>query len=247
MAIDGPPAVAAEPRVRPVRPAELETLLPGRGRDVHRGGRRQPAPGRRRRRLPRAGRRAGAGRAVAGLDRGRRGAVQGRDRRGLPRRLPDPGRLGRPRATAAGASGRRAPRPWSSTPARSIAPVVSLYVNDFNAAGPRRLPAGRASARSGSTPACCSETVAVPSDSLSGAVRTRRGPPPSCTSVLLAVPAAGGLLRQRRGRRARPPRRRSSTTGPAGHRRRGREGHHRRRRRHGAAGADRRRTSRTPR
>ncbi len=28
MAIDGPPAVAAEPRVRPVRPAELETLLP---------------------------------------------------------------------------------------------------------------------------------------------------------------------------------------------------------------------------
>jgi predicted GNAT family acetyltransferase len=28
MAIDGPPAVTAEPRVRPVRPAELETLLP---------------------------------------------------------------------------------------------------------------------------------------------------------------------------------------------------------------------------
>jgi predicted GNAT family acetyltransferase len=28
MAIDGPPAVAAEPRVRPVRPAELDTLLP---------------------------------------------------------------------------------------------------------------------------------------------------------------------------------------------------------------------------
>jgi predicted GNAT family acetyltransferase len=28
MAIDGPPAVAAEPRVRPVRPAELEILLP---------------------------------------------------------------------------------------------------------------------------------------------------------------------------------------------------------------------------
>ena len=28
MAIDRPPAVAAEPRVRPVRPAELETLLP---------------------------------------------------------------------------------------------------------------------------------------------------------------------------------------------------------------------------
>jgi predicted GNAT family acetyltransferase len=28
MAIDGPPAVAAEPRVRPVLPAELETLLP---------------------------------------------------------------------------------------------------------------------------------------------------------------------------------------------------------------------------
>ena len=28
MAIDGPPAVAAEPRVRPVRPGELETLLP---------------------------------------------------------------------------------------------------------------------------------------------------------------------------------------------------------------------------
>jgi predicted GNAT family acetyltransferase len=28
LAIDGPPAVAAEPRVRPVRPAELDTLLP---------------------------------------------------------------------------------------------------------------------------------------------------------------------------------------------------------------------------
>jgi uncharacterized protein len=28
LAIEGPPAVAAEPRVRPVRPAELETLLP---------------------------------------------------------------------------------------------------------------------------------------------------------------------------------------------------------------------------
>jgi predicted GNAT family acetyltransferase len=28
LAIDGPPTVAAEPRVRPVRPAELETLLP---------------------------------------------------------------------------------------------------------------------------------------------------------------------------------------------------------------------------
>ncbi|TFV47183.1 DUF4081 domain-containing GNAT family N-acetyltransferase [Blastococcus sp. TF02A-35] len=28
LAIDGPPAVAAEPRVRPVRPEELETLLP---------------------------------------------------------------------------------------------------------------------------------------------------------------------------------------------------------------------------
>ncbi|MCW2634432.1 MAG: GCN5-related N-acetyltransferase, partial [Blastococcus sp.] len=28
LAIDGPPAVAAEPRVRPVRPAELELLLP---------------------------------------------------------------------------------------------------------------------------------------------------------------------------------------------------------------------------
>ena len=28
MAIDGPPAVAPEPRVRPVRPAELETLMP---------------------------------------------------------------------------------------------------------------------------------------------------------------------------------------------------------------------------
>jgi uncharacterized protein len=28
LAVDGPPAVAAEPRVRPVRPAELDTLLP---------------------------------------------------------------------------------------------------------------------------------------------------------------------------------------------------------------------------
>ena len=118
MAIDGPPggrgraAGAAGPAGRAGDPAAR------RGRDVHRGGRRQPAAGRRRRRLPRPGRRAGAGRAVAGLDRGRRGALQGRDRRRLPRRLPGAGRLGRAGPPRPGHRRRRAPRPSSSTPAR---------------------------------------------------------------------------------------------------------------------------------
>ena len=43
----------------------------------------------------------------------------------------------------------------------AIAPVVSLYVNDFNAS-PRGPPtAGSDSVRSGSTPACCMRTAAV--------------------------------------------------------------------------------------
>ena len=48
------------------------------------------------------------------------------------RRLPDPGRLGRPRTARARARRRRA-WPPSSTHARAhIAPIVSLYVNDYN-------------------------------------------------------------------------------------------------------------------
>ena len=52
-----------------------------------------------------------------------------------PQRLPGAGRLGQARSTGAGAWPPRAWPPWSTWPAQSISPVVSLYVNDFNAPG----------------------------------------------------------------------------------------------------------------
>jgi GNAT superfamily N-acetyltransferase len=60
------------------------------------------------------------------------GPVQGRDRRGVPRRLPGPGRVDAPewRGRGIGAAGMAAVVEYART---SIAPVVSLYVNDFNA------------------------------------------------------------------------------------------------------------------
>ena len=105
----------------------------GGRRHVHRGGRRQPAPGRRRRRLPRpVAELVGPGSRWPGSRTARCCS--------RPRSARSPGRPARCRAsgwrrpTAAAASARRGPpRSWS-TPAPSIAPVVSLYVNDFNPA-----------------------------------------------------------------------------------------------------------------
>ena len=175
-----------------------------------------------------------AGRALAGLDRGRRGALQGRDRRRLPRRLPGAGRLGRPRLPRPGHRRRRAPRPWSSTRAPP-SPRWSACTSTTSTPPPAPPTAGSDSVRSASTPACCSGAAAVRLTIC--AVRTRRGPA-FLTLRLIAVPLLGRLLRQRGGRREgrrrglprrlvrRPSRRR-------------REGHHRRRRRHRPAGADR--------
>ena len=61
-----PPLVPADPLVRRVRPHELDVAAAGLRRDVHRGGRRLAGRRRRRRGLPRPGRRAdraGAGRS----------------------------------------------------------------------------------------------------------------------------------------------------------------------------------------
>ena len=102
-----------------------------------------PVGRRRRRRLP--GRVAELVARRPGLrpHRGRPGGLQGRDRRGQRRGLPGAGRLGgarpaRPRAVR-GRHGRRRRR----SPGATIAPVVSLYVNDFNDGAAGDLPQGR--------------------------------------------------------------------------------------------------------
>ena len=132
MAIDGPPAVAAEPRVRPVRPDELETLLPAAiamfTEEVGVSPLRVDGGAGYRARVAELVR---AGQSLAWIDDGEVlfkaeiGAV-------VPRRLPGPGRLGgarlaRPGHRHGGDGGRGRVRP------HPIAPVVSLYVNDFNA------------------------------------------------------------------------------------------------------------------
>ena len=63
--------------------------------------------------------------------------------------LPDPGRLGGPRVPRPGPRPRPAWPPCCATRSRDVAPVVSLYVNDFNTAGPRRPTAGWASSEVG--------------------------------------------------------------------------------------------------
>ena len=151
MAIDGPPAVArrAAGAPGPARRARRRCCPAAVAMFTEEVGR-QPAARRRRRRLPGPGGRAGARRAVAGLDRGRRRCVFKAEIGAVSRAACQvqgvwvgPG-APRPRASA-----RPARPPSSSTPAPTIAPVVSLYVNDFNTAGPGRLPRGSASARSG--------------------------------------------------------------------------------------------------
>ena len=121
----GRPAGAAGPAGRDRRAAA------GLRGDVHRGGRRLAARRRRRGVLPQPGRR--AGRAPAGPSPGSRTAGSSSRPRSARSagRLPGAGRVGaaraaRPRARRAGdGGGRRAAL-------REVAPVVSLYVNDFN-------------------------------------------------------------------------------------------------------------------
>ena len=167
----GRPRSRPDPRVRPVRPDELDRYLPGGHRDVHRGGRRQPARRRRRRRLPRAGRRARRGRARVRPLRGRRGGVQGRDRALSPRgRARSRASGSRPAHRGRGTRHGRAPRPSVESRRRGIAPVVSLYVNDFNRAA-RPPTSASGSARSAASPRSCSDRPAR----LAAAGRDRRG------------------------------------------------------------------------
>ena len=93
--------------------------------------------------------------------------LQGRDRCGLPRGLPGPGRLGGARRTAAGASARPGPPPSSSTPARR-SPRWSASTSTTSTPRPApptagRLPRGRPlrqravltrAARCGTRPTC---------------------------------------------------------------------------------------------
>ena len=131
LAIDGPPAVLAEPRVRPVRPSELDTVLPAAvamfTEEVGVSPLRIDGGASYRARLAEL---IAAGRALAWIERGRvlfkaeigavsRAACQVQGVWVAPEH----------RGRGIGAAGTAAVVEYART---SIAPVVSLYVNDFN-------------------------------------------------------------------------------------------------------------------
>jgi uncharacterized protein len=135
LAIDGPPAVAAEPRVRPVRPAELDVLLPAAvamfTEEVGVNPLRVDGGAGYRARLADLIR---AGQSLAWIERGEVlfkaeiGAVS-RSACQIQGVWVAPSHRGR----GIGAAGTAAVVEYART---TIAPVVSLYVNDFN--GPAR-------------------------------------------------------------------------------------------------------------
>ena len=132
MAIEGPPAVAAEPRVRPVRPEELETLLPAAiamfTEEVGVSPLRVDGGAGYRARLADLIR---AGQSLAWIERGEVlfkaeiGAVS-RSACQIQGVWVAPSHRGR----GIGAAGTAAVVEYART---TIAPLVSLYVNDFNA------------------------------------------------------------------------------------------------------------------
>jgi predicted GNAT family acetyltransferase len=132
LAIDGPPAVAAEPRVRPVRPAELDVLLPAAvamfTEEVGVSPLRVDGGAGYRARLSDLVR---AGQALAWIERGEVlfkaeiGAVS-RSACQVQGVWVAPSHRGR----GIGAAGTAAVVEYART---VLAPVVSLYVNDFNA------------------------------------------------------------------------------------------------------------------
>jgi predicted GNAT family acetyltransferase len=131
LAIDGPPALAAEPRVRPVRPAELETLLPAAiamfTEEVGVSPLRVDGGAGYRARVAELVR---AGQSLAWIERGQVlfkaeiGAVS-RSVCQVQGVWVAPSHRGR----GIGAAGTAAVVEYART---AIAPVVSLYVNDFN-------------------------------------------------------------------------------------------------------------------
>ena len=160
-----------DPQLRRVRPTELDVLLPASVAMFTEEVGVSPLGTGRRGGLPGPGGRADRARAGVRPDRGRPGDVQGRDRGRHPARLPGPGRMGAPRAAGPGlaAAGMAA---VVTEALQTIAPVVSLYVNDFKH-GPRGLPqsgvhrgghadlgpvlSGPAGCCSGAGLRCCSE------------------------------------------------------------------------------------------
>jgi uncharacterized protein len=132
LAIDGPPTVAAEPRVRPVRPAELDTLLPAAvamfTEEVGVSPLRVDGGAGYRARLADLIR---AGQSLAWIERGQVlfkaeiGAVS-RSACQIQGVWVAPSHRGR----GIGAAGTAAVVEYART---TIAPLVSLYVNDFNA------------------------------------------------------------------------------------------------------------------
>ena len=157
-----PAAGAGRPR-RPPGPARRARHRAARlRRDVHRGGRGLAAAPATAARLPRAGRPSWSPRARVRPDRGRRGRLQGRDRRGDVRGVPGPGRLGRPRGCAGRGSAPRAWPPSSALCLDEVAPVVSLYVNDYNAPALRDLRPGRVLAGRVRSPPSCSDASQRP-------------------------------------------------------------------------------------
>jgi uncharacterized protein len=133
LAIDGPPAVPAEPRVRPVRPSELDTVLPAAvamfTEEVGVSPLRIDGGASYRARLAEL---IAAGRALAWIE---RGEVLFKAEIGAVSRAAcqvqgvwvAPAHRGR----GIGAAGTAAVVEYART---SVAPVVSLYVNDFNTA-----------------------------------------------------------------------------------------------------------------
>jgi hypothetical protein len=133
LAIDGPPAVPAEPRVRPVRPAELDAVLPAAvamfTEEVGVSPLRIDGGASYRARLAEL---IAAGRALAWIERGQvlfkaeigavsRGACQVQGVWVAPDQ----------RGRGIGAAGTAAVVEYART---AVAPVVSLYVNDYNTA-----------------------------------------------------------------------------------------------------------------
>lgn len=133
MAIDGPPSVAAEPRVRPVRPEELDVLLPAAvamfTEEIGVSPLRLDGGAGYRARLAELVR---AGRALAWIEDGR--VVFKAEIGAVSRAVCQvqgvwvaPGYRG----TGIGAAGTAAVVEYARS---TLAPVVSLYVNDYNAA-----------------------------------------------------------------------------------------------------------------
>ena len=141
-----------------------------------------PVGRRRRRALPRPGRRAGRRRPGVRPHRGRPGGVQGRDRRGHAGGLPGPGRLGATRrCAAAGSSRRRHGRGGRARP-RATSRRSSASTSTTSTRRPARPTAGSASPRSARSCRSCSDARAVP---------TRRRRRPFFRVLHRASPGAG--------------------------------------------------------